>query len=238
MRTSRSQARQQVVRRRNKRLGIAAVAVVAFLGVVLTAQFTGNPGPSATPASSAGPAGMTRPGQNAAMTIGDPAAPVVMVQWTDMRCPFCAVFNRETLPVLRREYVDTGKIRIEIRDVAFFGAESEDGAVAARAAAMQGRFFEFLTALYAGAPDSGHPDLPREKLIAFAHEAGVPDIPKFTADLDRPGLRVAARASNAEAARLGVGSVPFFLAGDKTLSGAQPITVFRSYLDDAIAAAG
>ncbi|MCW3819842.1 DsbA family protein [Micromonospora sp. DR5-3] len=121
--------------------------------------------------------------------------------------------------------------------VAYFGEQSEDAAVAARAAAEQGRFFEFLSAVYKEAPEHKHPDLPRERLIAFAKKAGVPDIERFTADLDDAGLRAAAEASNSEAAQLGVTSVPFFVAGDNTLSGAQPTSVFRQYLDAAIAKA-
>ncbi|GAA2358092.1 DsbA family protein [Dactylosporangium salmoneum] len=241
-------SQQQAKRRRNRRIAVAAGAIVAFLGVVLTAQLTGGRSPVAAPAAptASASAGGARTGelafvrrqQSDPMAVGDVDAPVVLVQWTDMRCPYCAVFNRETLPVLRREYVDTGKVRIEVHDVAYFGEQSENAAIAARAAAEQGRFFEYLSAVYKEAPEHGHPELPRERLIAFAEKAGVPDIARFTADLDDSGLRAAAAASNGEAERLGVTSVPFFVAGNSALSGAQPTSVFREYLDAAIAKAG
>ncbi|MEV8517077.1 thioredoxin domain-containing protein [Dactylosporangium sp. NPDC051484] len=172
------------------------------------------------------------------MAVGDVDAPVVLVHWTDMRCPYCAVFSRDTLPVLLREYVDTGKVRIELHDVAYFGEQSENAAVAARAAGNQGKFFAYLSAVYGEAPEGKHPDLPRERLIDFARKAGVPDISRFTADLDDTGLRAAAQASNTTAARVGVTSVPFFVAGDTALAGAQPISVFREFLDAAIEKAG
>src|SRR5699024_2745913 len=40
------------------------------------------------------------------MAIGDVDAPVVLVEWVDMRCPYCAMFGRETLPTLVEEYVE------------------------------------------------------------------------------------------------------------------------------------
>ncbi|MER7006924.1 thioredoxin domain-containing protein [Dactylosporangium sp. NPDC000555] len=232
-------------RRRYRRIAVVAATLVAFLGVVLTAQLTSGRGPVATPSPGASGAAsdtreftLVRRDQSDPMALGDVDAPVVLVEWTDMRCPYCAVFSRDTLPVLLREYVDTGKVRIEVHDVAYFGEQSENAAVAARAAGNQGKFFAYLSAVYEEAPDGKHADLPRERLIDFARQAGVPDISRFTADLDDTGLRAAAQASNTKAAQLGVTSVPFFVAGDRALAGAQPISVFREFLDAAIAKAG
>ena len=172
------------------------------------------------------------------MAVGDVDAPVVLIEWTDLRCPFCASFNQDTYPTIVEEYIDAGLVRFEVVDVAFFGDESVDGQVAARAAGAQDKFFEFLDVAYAAAPDRGHADLPREKLIGFAEDAGVADIEQFTADLDDPAIRTAAEQSTAYAQQVGVNAVPFFLAGDVALSGAQPVDVFRDYLDRAVESAG
>lgn len=219
--------------------------LVVFLGIVLIAELTSGEKPAAAPASNTETSdadepdslGLARRVDGDPMAVGAVDAPVVLIEWTDMRCPFCAAFSRDTLPVLMKEYVDTGKVRIEMHDVVLFGEQSETAAVAARAAAEQDRFFEYMSAVYAAAPERGHPDLPRETLIAFARQAGVPDLARFTADLDDPALRTAVRESTTSAQRLGVNSVPFFVAGDTPFSGAQPIDVFRSVLDDAVAAA-
>ncbi|MCX4473019.1 DsbA family protein [Micromonospora sp. NBC_01655] len=221
---------------------IALAALVVFLGVVLVAQLTPGRDPLAAPSPSTGAAStgavdefaFVRRDQDDPMALGSVAAPVVLVQWTDMRCPYCAVFNRDTLPVLTKDYVDTGKVRIEIHDVAYFGEQSEGAAVAARAAGRQGKFFEYLRAVYAFAPEHKHPDLPREKLIAFARKADVADINRFTADLDDPRLRAEVQDNTTSAQQLGVSSVPFFVAGKTALSGAQPLDVFRAFLDDAL----
>ncbi|SIO27938.1 DsbA family protein [Agromyces cerinus] len=229
-------------------LNVVLGAIAAFLLVVVIALSV--PSAAQSPADAAQPPASdtgsgTGTGAEIAtrdpddpLAIGDVDAPVVLVEWADFRCPFCAVVTNETLPVIFEEYVDKGLVRYEFRDVAFFGDESIDAAVAARAAGEQGKFPEYLEAVFAAAPEKGHPDMPREKLIGFATEAGVPDLAKFEQDLDRADLRDAVLASTAEAQKLGVTSVPFFVAGDQAIAGAQPIENFRALLDEQLAAAG
>lgn len=166
--------------------------------------------------------------------IGDPDAPVVLNEWIDMRCPFCALFNNDTLPVLLEEYVEPGKVRIEVHPISFFGEQSTAGAVALRAAADQDSFEEYLDVLYAAAPDKGHPDHGRDVLLGFARDAGVPDLDAFEARLDDDLLNSEVHAATSEAQRLGVQAVPFFVVGDQAISGAQPVDTFRALLDQAL----
>lgn len=169
------------------------------------------------------------------MAIGAVDAPVVLSEWVDFRCPFCAVFSRDTFPQIVQEYVDSGEVRIEMHDVAFFGDESVRAAAAARAAGEQGRYFEFVKAVYDAAPESGHPELPVDELIALAKTAGVPDLERFEADMQRDDLIEAVQQSTARAQELGVSGVPFFAVGDQAFSGAQPIESFRQFLDQQLA---
>ena len=75
-------------------------------------------------------------------------------------------------------------------------------------------------------------------LIDFAEQVDMPDMARFTTDLDDPTIRTTAEAETLGAQQLGVTAVPFFVAGQTSLSGAQPESTFRDYLDDALAAAG
>lgn len=244
-----------------RRLNIVLAAVAVFLAVVVAAQLMPGQSPTAQPDAPAEPTAEQSAGEGEGadesagegespgempfvrrdpddpMAIGDVDAPVVMSEWIDMRCPFCALYSRETLPILIEEYVDTGQVRIEYHDVVFYGEDSERAAVAARAAGKQGLYVEYITTIYDAAPENGHPDMPREALIDFAEEAGVPDMEQFTADLEDPALLSDAQASTQTAQQLGVSAVPFFVAGDTALSGAQPVDVFRQYLDEALAKA-
>lgn len=195
---------------------------------------TSTPTPTSTPSGdSAAPLAeqVARRTADDPMAFGDIDAPVTIVEWVDYRCPFCAKYTNETMPAIIADYVDKGIVRYEVHDVSFFGEQSTAAAVAARAAAAQGRFGEFLRVLYAAAPASGHPDMPRETLIGFAQEAGVPDIAAFTAALDDPSLTAAVTADTARAQQMGVTSVPFFVIGDEVLSGALPEADFRTVID-------
>lgn len=245
-------------------LNLGLALVIALLAGMLVAgggRPAAGPADPSTPASATGPAAIAEPSAdptgpadptgtpeepvdivrrdpNDTLAIGDIDAPVVLSEWADLRCPYCARVTTEIMPTLIAEYVDTGKVRIEFHDVSFFGDDSTTAAVALRAAAEQGRFAEYLHTVHAAAPpEGGHPDLPRETLIGFAVTAGVPDIDLFTADLDRDDLRAAVEASTLWSQQLGISSVPFFVAGNQAISGAQPVEVFRQLLDEQLAAA-
>ncbi|WP_256841553.1 DsbA family protein [Ornithinimicrobium cryptoxanthini] len=173
--------------------------------------------------------GLARRDADDPMAMGEVDAPVVVIEYADYRCPFCAEWGREVQPELR-DLVEDGTLRIEFRDRVIFGAESELVAMAARAAGEQGLYWQFHDAVYAAAPDSGHPDLPREMLIGFAEEIGVPDLAQFEEDLDSAELREGIAADQAEATSLGINSTPTFLVNSTPVQGAQPAEVFRQII--------
>lgn len=224
-------------------------AVVAFLGIVVAAQMLPGQSPtSGTPGASGATGGDQSTGEQSSggdmdfvrrdaddpRAIGDVDAPLVLTEWIDLRCPFCGSFSRDTLPTLIEGYVETGRVRIEYTDVAYFGEQSEDASVAAQAAANQDKYVDYISAVFDAAPEKGHADLPRDVLVEFAEKVDMPDIERFTADLDDPQLRARAEADTRTAQQLGVSAVPFFVAGDSAMSGAQPVASFREYLDDAL----
>lgn len=176
---------------------------------------------------------------NDPMAIGDVDAPVVLVEWTDFRCPYCGVFSRDTFPSIIEEYVETGQVRIEVHDVDFIEGEvSANVAIAARAAGEQGRYFEYLAAVYDDMSDD-RPTITDDLLRDYAEQAGVSDLDRFDTDRQSDELAEALRSSSEQAKALGVDSVPFFV--DTTscapMKGAQPIEQFRQYLDAAVAGA-
>lgn len=159
------------------------------------------------------------------MALGDTDAPVVLIEWSDFRCPFCGVWARDTKPKLMK-YVKQGMLRIEFRDMPVFGEQSTNAAVAGRAAAAQGRFWQFYDAVYAEAPKRGHPKLDSAKLEHFGKKAGIKDMDAFRKAIKDQKKLKKVKADGQEVAQLGATSTPAFLINDTPILGAQPTDVF------------
>ena len=183
------------------------------------------------------PLDMSRRIEGDPMAMGSVDAPVVLVEYSDFRCPFCALYARDTQPTIIKEYVETGQVRLEWRDMPLFGQQSADAAVAARAASEQNLFWEFSEAVFAAAPERGHAELPQERLVEIAQEIGIPDLARFERDMIDPELVQRVAADSQEGFALGVTGTPTFLVNEIGLSGAQPIDTFRTVIDEALARA-
>ncbi len=80
--------------------------------------------------------------------LGRPDAPLTMVEFTDLQCPFCNRFATQTFDQLKKDYIDTGKVRFISRDFPLdFHPQAMPAARAARCAGDQGRFWEMRTTL-------------------------------------------------------------------------------------------
>lgn len=242
-------ASEAKLQRRLKISGAANVvlaAIVVFLLIVVLAEGR-EPGVDASntdqtqsaevaPAATGGATTHVRNDPDDYMAIGDINAPVVLSEWTDLRCPYCAVFANQTMPKIIQDYVDKGLVRVEFNDVAFFGDESLNGAVAARAAGKQGLYMPYIEELYSRAPESGHASLPEDVLLDIAQTVGVSDMDQFKADLASPELSAQVLESQRNAQAWGISSVPFFVVGpdNQMLSGAQPYEAFQQVLDSQV----
>lgn len=162
------------------------------------------------------------------IAIGEPDAPVTVVEFADLQCPFCRQFALTTYPVIVNKYVATGKLRIEFRTLTFIGPDSEKAARAAAAAGQQKResYFTQLWYFNQGQENSGYAtDAFIEKIWKAA---GVnPTQAKKFADSQASMVPVIAAQKGAE--KYGVVSTPTFLIG---MTG-KPQTKFDVDLADA-----
>lgn len=167
--------------------------------------------------------------------IGPVDAPVVMVVFSDYRCPFCARYSRVTEAELVEKYVSEGQLRIEWRDFPVFGDASMLAARAGRAAAAQGRFWEFNDAVYLAAPENGHHELDAAKLLGFAEQVGVEDLERFEREMLSDEFDTAIMVDTLQARSLGVTGTPSFIISGNPVVGAQPTAVFTGIIDRALA---
>lgn len=80
------------------------------------------------------------------MVLGNPDAPVTIIEYASLTCPHCATFHKEVLPDLKREYIDTGKVRLIYRDFPF-DRFALSAAMLARCSGPE-RYFGFLDILF------------------------------------------------------------------------------------------
>lgn len=180
-------------------------------------------------------AGPHPPPSDPALRLGSDSAPVTIVEFGDFQCPNCGRYARDIAPALKREYVDTGVVRIYWRDFPAFGRESERAAIAARAAAKQGRFWAFHDAFYARQPPRGRGRINDGFLHGLAQKVGL-DVARFDADRRDRTVRSAMEADFAFGQRLGVPGTPAFLIDGEPFFGAQPLAKFEQAIEKARAA--
>src|SRR6266699_2891633 len=80
--------------------------------------------------------------------IGRDDAPVTIVEFTDLQCPVCRRFHAETFPIIKKNYIDTGKVRFVSRDMPLeYHQYALKAAEATRCAGDQGKFWELRGAI-------------------------------------------------------------------------------------------
>ncbi len=82
------------------------------------------------------------------VVLGSADAPVTMIVFGDYQCPFCAKFFKETESLIVKNYVETGKVKMVFKDLAFLGPESIAAAEASECARDQQKYWQYHDALY------------------------------------------------------------------------------------------
>lgn len=226
---------------KNKRLAVqAAIALVLGAGVFLSGYLLGRSGTQQAQAAAlrvtSGPLGeQSRRATDDPFALGSVDAPVVMVVFSDYRCPFCGRYSRVSEPELIERFVNSGQMRIEWRDLPLFGEASVLAARAGRAAAEQGRFWEFNQTVFANAPETGHHDLTVERLLDFALQVGIPNMARFEADMLSDKFDAAIAIDSMQARTLNLSGTPSFVIDGHPIVGAQPTQMFTTIIQQALA---
>ena len=170
-----------------------------------------------------------------AMAMGKADAPLTMVAFVDYECPFCRRFDVDTFPRIKKEFIDTGKLRYVVRDLPLeFHPRAQKASEASYCAADQGKYWEMRDVLV-----QNQQKLDPESLVAHAKGLGLAEA-EFRKCLDSGKHAAPVKASLDEAKKLGVSGTPTFVIG-KTggdalkgvkVVGALPFAVFEERLKE------
>jgi len=227
-RSRRATAQAKRSRQRRSRLAFAGIVVAAIAIVssfIVLQAFGGSD--SSIP---------ERVATGEGRILGDPKAPVTVVEYADFQCPVCKRAESSIVSRIEEEYVLDGRVNIEFRMFPFLGQESWDAAQAAEAARDQGKFWEYHDALFNAQGRENSGAFSYDRLVELAREAGL-DVPLFEQTL-LGNVHLDALVEEAQAAQdAGVSSTPTFFVGDEKIVGAQDYAIFQQAIEARLAAA-
>ncbi len=210
-------------------IGVIAIAIIAGVAASLSAS------PAEVTSLEMGRMHGTISTAMGSPILGDPLAPITIVEFGDYQCHQCFNWFHNTKPAIFQDYVETGKANLVFVDLAFLGRDSPKASQASYCAEDQGMYWEYHDILYTSQEskiDSGWANT--ERLKAFAFSLGL-DMELFDSCLDSGKYSKRVQYNIQQARDHGVKGTPgFFIVGpngQEQLGGAQPFSVFKRVLD-------
>ena len=168
--------------------------------------------------------------------LGKHDAPVTIVEFSDYQCPFCRRYSLTVFPVLKRDYIDTGKVRYVFRDFPLISIhqQAEKAHQGAHCAGEFNKYWEMHDALFQNQKDLMVPSLKQ-----YAANLGL-DSTIFEGCLDSGKYQEAIRKDMSEGATAGIRGTPSFFIGKSgtedsitgtIVRGAQPLANFQNIID-------
>jgi protein-disulfide isomerase len=165
-----------------------------------------------------------------APVMGNTNAKVTIVEFSDLQCPFCKSFADQTLPQIKKDYIDTGKVKLiyrhyPLRSLHPFAYQS---ALASECAKEQGKFWEFHDETY-----KNQATLSSDSIKQFAKTIGL-NTAKFNACLDSEKYKDVVTADESLGNGVGVSGTPAFFVNGTLIGGAQPFDNFKTVIEAAL----
>ena len=164
---------------------------------------------------------------------GSKNAKVVIVEFSDFQCPFCARFFEQTLPSIERDYIKTGKVQLVYRDFPLsFHKYAQKAAEAAQCANEQGKFWEYHDLLFKRQNEWASAG--EVKFLDYARELGL-DTNKFNNCLTTGKYESEVKKDFQDGLQYGVQGTPTFFINGIPLVGSQPYEAFKQLIDQQLA---
>ena len=162
--------------------------------------------------------------------IGNKNSPITIIEFSDYQCPFCARFYLNTLPSLKKEYIDTGKVKFVYRDFPLgFHQNAQKAAEATEVARELGgddAFWKMHDKIF-----NNQQAISEQDLINYAEEIGL-NKAKFKEILASNKYRNEVQKDFKDGEKVGVSGTPAFFINGRNLVGAQPFSEFKKIIDE------
>jgi len=172
--------------------------------------------------------------QNGSPIMGNPNAPITIVEWGDYQCTFCYKFHQSSKNTLIEEYVNTGRINFVFRDFPLNGSDSVLAAQASYCADDQGKYWEYHDEIYKNWAGERTGWVTRQSLDQFANTVGL-DLVQFNKCLDDKKYQQRVLENEKFGVKIGIKATPSFLIFNNEkitkVEGNQPFSVFRQVID-------
>ena len=156
---------------------------------------------------------------------------VELIEYSDFQCPFCARFFTDTLPQIKANYIETGKVKFVYKHFPLdsIHPQATPAALAAECAKEQGKFWEYHNALFANQALLGDSNYKK-----WASDLGL-DTEQFNDCYDTQKYLTQVRNDLQEGSSAGIRGTPGFLVNGQIISGAQPFVAFQQAIEAALA---
>ncbi len=209
-------------------IGLVAVAVIA-LGVVAYFVFSGGGTETAVPESGGTLTVQLKPSDR---TLGNPKAPVTMVEYAAPSCPHCARWNHDVFPLLKKDYIDTGKVYYVFR---VFPLGPVDIAVESMARCLPAdNYFSFIDLMFRNQqkwdPEYGISDT-HAALVDMGRIAGMSAEQVDTCIGNQSEQKRASDVGQKASTEYGINGTPSFIINGELRSGEVPWDQMKNLLD-------
>lgn len=161
--------------------------------------------------------------------LGDPDAPVTVIEYASMTCPHCAAFHTETLPELKEQYVDTGKVKFIMRA---FPLDNLAAAASLLARCVdEDNYYPFIDVLFEKQAQWAEADDPLQELRQISKVAGFTEA-RFNSCLrDQQALDYIQQVRDAGNQKYDIRSTPTLIINGQKLEGNQSIAALQQVID-------
>lgn len=167
--------------------------------------------------------------------LGKNNAKVTIIEFSDMQCPFCRRFWKDTLPQLKKDYIDKGQVKFYYRHLPLppeVHPAATPLAEASECANDQNKFWEYHDKIFAEQAEQGEGTIPitNEQIKEWAAEIGL-NTAQFNECFDSGKYSQKVKDDLADAQKAGASSTPTFYINGTPLVGALPYEAFKTIID-------